>query len=142
MTYIEQGLTANENILYKISYFWLARWEVWALFIMSFFIGAFFNEEAGLIIFVYAGYRHLVIKTTERAVTNVRIIQKKGIVSRTTEEIKFDSIETVTVHQSIIERLLDTGTVCVTGRGGISINLSNLDDPLTVKKEIDKIYLK
>lgn len=142
MTYIEQSLTANESILYKISYFWLARWEVWALFVMSVFIGAFFNEEAGLIIFVYAGYRHLVIKTTERAVTNVRIIQKKGIISRVTEEIKFDSIETVTVHQTIFERLLDTGTVCITGRGGIYINLSNLDEPLTVKKEIDKIYLK
>lgn len=142
MTYIEQSLTANENILYNISYFWLAKWEVWALFFMSFFVGAFFNEEAGLLIFVYAGYRHLVIKTTERAVTNVRIIQKTGIISRMTEEIKFDSIETVTVHQTIIERLLDTGTVCITGRGGIYINLSNLDEPLTVKKEIDKIYLK
>jgi len=142
MTYIEQGLTANENILYKISYFWLARWEVWALFFMSFFVGAFFNEEAGLFIFVYAGYRHLVIKTTERAVTSMRIIQKTGIISRVTEEIKFDSIETVTVHQTVFERLLDTGTVCITGRGGIIINLSNLDDPLTVKKEIDKIYLK
>jgi uncharacterized membrane protein YdbT with pleckstrin-like domain len=109
---------------------------------MSFFVGAFFNEEAGLFIFVYAGYRHLVIKTTERAVTSMRIIQKTGIVSRVTEEIKFDSIETVTVHQTVFERLLDTGTVCITGRGGIVINLSNLDDPLTVKKEIDKIYLK
>jgi hypothetical protein len=68
--------------------------------------------------------------------------KKTGIVSRVTEEIKFDSIETVTVHQTVFERLLDTGTVCITGRGGIIINLSNLDDPLTVKKEIDKIYLK
>ena len=52
MTYIEQSLTANENVLYNISYFWLAKWEVWALFFMSFFVGAFFNEEAGLLIFV------------------------------------------------------------------------------------------
>ena len=142
MSYIEQSLTANESVQYKILYFWLAQWEVWALFLMAFFVGIFFNEEAGLMIFIYAGYRHLVIKTTERAVTNIRIIQKKGIISRVTEEIKFDSIETVTVHQTVFERLLDTGTVCVTGRGGISINLDNLDNPLTVKNEIDKIYLK
>lgn len=141
MTYIRDTLAANENVLYHIKYFWLYKVET-ALYFLVAFVMMFINFDAAFILICWAIYRYLLVITTERAVTNQRVIQKKGIISRNTEEIIFQNIETVTVHQTVMDRLLNTGTVTVTGRGGIQIEFGAIDDPLEVKKEIEKVFIK
>jgi uncharacterized membrane protein YdbT with pleckstrin-like domain len=55
--------------------------------------------------------------TTEIAVTNRRVIYKKGFIRRKTNEMNIDKVESVQVDQSIPGRLLDYGTVLITGTG-------------------------
>ena len=54
---------------------------------------------------------------TEIAVTNRRVIYKKGLIRRRTNEMNMDKVESVQVDQSILGRMLDYGTVTILGTG-------------------------
>jgi GYF domain 2/Bacterial PH domain len=54
---------------------------------------------------------------TEIAVTNRRVIYKRGFIKRHTVEMNMDKIESVTVTQSILGRTLDYGTIEIRGTG-------------------------
>ena len=55
---------------------------------------------------------------TEIAVTDRRIIYKRGFIWRHTEEMNMDKVASVDVDQSILGRMLDYGTIHVIGTGG------------------------
>jgi uncharacterized membrane protein YdbT with pleckstrin-like domain len=55
--------------------------------------------------------------STEIAVTNRRVILKRGIVARHSIEMNMDKVESVDVDQSILGRLFDYGDVTVRGTG-------------------------
>jgi uncharacterized membrane protein YdbT with pleckstrin-like domain len=75
----------------------------------------------------------------EQGVTNKRVIFKKGIISRRTEEMKLASIETVEINQGIWGRIFGFGTVKVTGRGISDLMFKNIDDPMSVKRQIESV---
>jgi uncharacterized membrane protein YdbT with pleckstrin-like domain len=54
---------------------------------------------------------------TEIAVTDRRIIYKRGFINRHTMEMNMDKIAAVDVNQSILGRLLDYGSICIVGLG-------------------------
>jgi uncharacterized membrane protein YdbT with pleckstrin-like domain len=66
---------------------------------------------------------------TEIAVTNRRVIYKRGFISRTTAEMQMDKIESVEVDQSILGRILDYGKVTVLGTG-IGTGLERITEPI------------
>jgi uncharacterized membrane protein YdbT with pleckstrin-like domain len=75
----------------------------------------------------------------EQGVTNKRVILKRGIISRKTEEVKLTSIETVEINQGIFGRIFGFGTVKVTGRGISDLIFKGIDNPMSVKREIENI---
>lgn len=81
----------------------------------------------------------MVVKaTTEIAVTNTRIVYKRGLVARQVGEISIDRIEGVNVLQSILGRLLDYGRLAVRGMGIGEVVLPPIEDPLTFRQAIEK----
>ena len=68
-----------------------------------------------LVSFIYAWFIRWI---TEVAVTDRRIIYKRGFINRHTEEMNMDKVTSVEVDQSILGRILDYGTVHVIGVGG------------------------
>src|SRR6266481_8973866 len=54
---------------------------------------------------------------TELAVTDRRVIYKRGFISRHTVEMNMDKIESVDVEQSLFGRMLNYGTIHVLGTG-------------------------
>ena len=52
---------------------------------------------------------------TEIAVTDRRVIYKRGFITRHTVEMNMDKVASVDVDQSILGRMLDYGTVHVSG---------------------------
>ena len=135
MTYVERSLHDGEQIVFRAQYFWYYRWLV----ILGYVLGVLFTPVGlGVFILIYTAYAHLKIRCTERAVTSWRVIQKKGIVALDTQEVMMNAIETITIHQSATDRLMGGGTVRVTGRGGIVIDLDNVDDPIILKKYIEQ----
>jgi len=74
--------------------------------------------------------------STELAITDQRIIAKKGFIKRTTSEINNSKIEGVSVIQSIVGRIFGFGTVIVQGTGGGIAPMDKIDDPLIFRNHV------
>jgi membrane protein YdbS with pleckstrin-like domain len=74
--------------------------------------------------------------TTEVAVTNLRVIYKTGLIKRRTNEMHMDKVESVQVDQSIMGRILDYGTVTITGTGVGLETLTGVARPIELRNSI------
>lgn len=93
-----------------------------------------------LIYSVLLGLQSLIlILTTEFAITNRRVVAKTGFIRRHTLEMLLAKIESVSVNQNITGRLLNFGTVTVTGTGGTKESFRAIVDPVGVRKKINQI---
>ena len=130
MKFIKSTLQDNETIEMEISFHWTHTLVAWLylLFLGWLIIGVF------LFISMY-----LEKWTTERALTNRRLILKRGFIRRKTEEISFNRVEEVNLSQSILQRILGSGDIKVTGTGAGEIMLKNIDDPLEVQKKVNEL---
>jgi uncharacterized membrane protein YdbT with pleckstrin-like domain len=73
---------------------------------------------------------------TELAVTDHRVIYKRGFLRRHTVEMNMDKVETVDVDQSVLGRLLGFGSIRVRGTGQGIENLSLVTSPLRLRNAI------
>lgn len=93
----------------------------------------------GLVILLWIGLMILwevfVIKqTTELAITSRRIIAKFGLLNRTMIELKLRRFESITIDQSLLGRILNYGTITITGMGGVKTIVPCIVAPLKFKK--------
>lgn len=131
MSYIEESLSAGERIEGLFKLHWTAWLWVWLWVLLAI-------PTLGVTLLV-ALYVYLQLRYQERGVTNKRVILKKGIIGRKTEEMKLKSIETVEIDQGVFGRLLGFGTVKITGRGVSDFLFKGIDDPMAVKRTIESI---
>jgi len=126
MSYLEESLSEGEKIVRVFRLHWVTRvWVViWILLIVTLPI---------------ALYEWLRLRTMEHGVTNKRVVFKRGIISRQTEEMKLGSIETVEIDQGVWGRLLGFGDVRVTGKGISDVVFRTIDDPMEVKRQIEGV---
>lgn len=131
MSYIEESLSAGEKVegIFKL------HWFAWVPMVMWIILGI---PTLGLTWFV-ALYEYLRLRSIEQGVTNKRVILKRGIISRKTEEMKLTSIETVEIDQGIFGRIFGFGMVKITGRGISDIVFKGMDDPMSVKRQIESV---
>ena len=80
--------------------------------------------------------RALTRSTTEYGVTNMRVVQKRGIVSLHTIEMNLDKVESVDVDQSLIGRMFGFGTVAIHGVGSRWDPIIGIEDPLGFRSAI------
>ena len=152
MSYILSNLKDNEKLAFKSSQ------SIKSLFFWSFifgFIGLTLVLLKGFVIIMGVsptGYNlyliywsvllFFVIKnlityfTTEYGITNTRVISKRGLIRRNIEEINLSSIESINVNQSIIGRILNYGTIIVSGRGTSKVIFKDIDNVVEVRKLI------
>jgi uncharacterized membrane protein YdbT with pleckstrin-like domain len=131
MSYIEQSLSTGE----KIEGLFRLHWIAWVPMIIWLILAL---PTFGLTL-ILAIYEFLRLRFLEQGVTNKRVILKRGIISRKTEEMKLTSIETVEINQGIFGRIFGFGTVRVTGRGISDLTFRGIDDPMSVKRGIESI---
>lgn len=81
----------------------------------------------------------IIILTTEFAVTNRRVVAKTGFIRRHTLEMLLPKIESVAVRQNVLGRILNFGTVTVTGTGGTKESFGAIAEPINVRKKINQI---
>jgi len=131
VSYIEQSLSAGERVEGLFKFHWFA----WVPMVMWIILGI---PTLGLT-WLIALYEFLRLKFLEQGVTNKRVILKRGIISRKTEEMKLTSIETVEIDQGVFGRIFGFGTVKITGRGISDIVFRGIDDPMSVKRQIESV---
>jgi uncharacterized membrane protein YdbT with pleckstrin-like domain len=93
-------------------------------------------------IFALAGLVNLVrdfiyAHTTELAVTDRRVIGKWGLIRRDTIEQRLDKVDATLVHQSILGRMFDFGTITVRGSGTTNTPIRMVTNPLAFRKAVD-----
>jgi uncharacterized membrane protein YdbT with pleckstrin-like domain len=131
VSYIEESLSDGETVvgLFKLHWFARAPMAMWLV------LGI---PTLGLT-WLIAIYEYLRLKFMEQGVTNKRVILKRGIISRRTEEMKLTSIETVEIDQGVLGRMFGFGTVKITGRGISDLVFKGIDDPMAVKRRIESV---
>lgn len=113
MGYIEQSLGQNETLLYNARFHWLyyaAAWVALTLLIVFVtwivFYAAAWAEwvllSASIIGLLFLLRSMIPIWTTEIAVTNHRLIVKRGWLSRSTDELQLKAIEQVNFSARIL----------------------------------------
>jgi uncharacterized membrane protein YdbT with pleckstrin-like domain len=73
---------------------------------------------------------------TELAVTDHRVIYKRGFLRRHTVEMNMDKVETVDVDQSVLGRLLGFGSIRILGTGQGIENLRRVASPVQLRMAI------
>lgn len=80
----------------------------------------FFWSMIGLLLFsaLLAVFAYIEMQTSEYAVTNKRVIMKKGFICRVALDILLRKVESLKVRQGILGRIFHYGTIIVSGTGG------------------------
>jgi uncharacterized membrane protein YdbT with pleckstrin-like domain len=73
---------------------------------------------------------------TEIAVTDRRIIYKRGFISRRTIEMHLDKVESIDVDQSILGRVLNYGDILIRGVGVGIEPLKNIESPIVFRNHV------
>ncbi|MGF6695221.1 membrane protein YdbS with pleckstrin-like domain [Metapseudomonas resinovorans] len=129
--YIKASLSTGEVVHAVFRLHWMSWVTLWLWILGALLTGGLLAPVA---IYVWLSLRSL-----EQGVTNKRVIVKRGIISRKTEEMKLRSIETVELEQGVLGRIFGFGSVKVTGRGNSDVVIRNVDDPIAVKQQIESV---
>jgi len=126
MSYVDDSLIEGERVLHKArmswwSQFWLLLAGVVTLVIV-----------VGLFLLVAAWVR---MKSTEIAITNKRVIAKFGFIRRSTVEINLDKVEALRVEQGFLGRMLNYGTIFISGAGTSVAPMRDIADPLLFRRK-------
>lgn len=131
MGYIEDSLSSGEEVKELFKLHWFSKIPMFIWFILAI-------PTLGITL-ILALLEWLKLRNIEQGVTNKRVILKRGIISRKSEEMKITSIETVEIIQGVLGRMFGFGTIRVTGRGISDLMFINIDDPMDVKKKIESV---
>lgn len=128
MRYIDESLAPGETIIRRGQWpmiYWVGAWA--ALLLLGIII-------VGVFIFATMVIK---MKTTDFAVTNRRVILKEGWLNRRTHELAVESVESVSLDQSIWARLFGFGRVVVTGTGEATIVFPPMAHPVDFRRAIE-----
>jgi uncharacterized membrane protein YdbT with pleckstrin-like domain len=150
MSYVSKVLQPGEVVVYSTGLHWLVYRTAILLLCVAIALGIgalYVSPEMQLVLLIAAGIFAVLAllagaiaairrASTELAVTDQRVIYKRGIFGRHTIEMNRSKVESVDVDQSIIGRILGYGTVVLRGTGGSLDPLPNISDPLTFRSQI------
>jgi len=148
MSYVQRVLQSGEEIRHNASIHWIVYWP--GMFFLLLACAVLIYEQAqrggrfwlgvagllGVVAVVLLLREWLTWWTTEIAVTNRRVIYKEGFISRQTNEMNMDKVESVRVDQSVLGRLLDYGDVTILGTGEGFKTLKTIAGPLQLRNHI------
>jgi uncharacterized membrane protein YdbT with pleckstrin-like domain len=121
-SYVQGNLLSGENVVYEAKLHWII----------------FISMRAVLTLFLAPLVETL---TSEFAITNKRVIIKVGFISRKTLEMNLQKIESITVDQTILGRILGYGTIMVIGTGGTKEPFCNIVAPLEFRKQYQQVAI-
>jgi len=146
VSYLKDSLSSGEQIVRRFPLHWVAWIKVWGLYLaaIGFPVAGYIATQDIRALYLVAGalpialVPHMHLKFLEYGLTNRRVVYKKGIVARVTEEMNISRIETVEIKQSFTGRIMGFGNVVVSGVGVSDVFFVTVADPMKVKKQIEE----
>jgi uncharacterized membrane protein YdbT with pleckstrin-like domain len=155
MGYVEKVLLPGERVIYTTGLHWLVYGRAIFFLAVAALLAVFSlanstdpglgpYEEGGLALaalfglfgllsFIAAAIRRA---STELAITDQRVILKRGVIARHTIEMNRSKVESVDVDQSVLGRIFGYGTVLVRGTGGSLEPMQSISHPLRFRSHI------
>jgi membrane protein YdbS with pleckstrin-like domain len=144
MSYVEDHLLPGETVQYqahmhKLSFITPAVISLVLLIgaVVTFAAGP---AEVGALLIAAAClpliYAAVIYSSSEFAVTNKRVIIKVGFIQRRTVETMLGKVENISVDQGVLGRMLDFGTITITGTGGTQEVFNNIAAPLEFRRQV------
>ena len=148
MSYVQHVLQPGEQVRQVSSLHWIISWPGIAIGVLA--VAAYWFSEMrflpgiwhftayvlaliGIVLLIQEWFRWWI---TEIAVTNRRVIYKKGLIRRQTNEMNMDKVESVQINQSILGRLFDYGDVTILGTGEGFETLRTIARPIELRNSI------
>ena len=94
------------------------------------------------VVLLIVGWRVLKYVNTEYAVTNKRLIMKKGVLRISVSEIPTDRIESMYIYRNILGRIFHYGEICIFGIGGRKLKFIMVSRPHALRRKIVDIIEK
>lgn len=126
MSYIDDSLIEGEKILHRARVSWWSQFWLVALGVLLLVV------VIGLFMLIAAWIR---VRSTEIAITNRRVIAKFGFIKRDTVEINLEKVEALKVEQGFLGRMLNYGTVFISGAGTSVAPIKDIADPLVFRRK-------
>jgi uncharacterized membrane protein YdbT with pleckstrin-like domain len=149
MGYVDTVLEPGEKVIFRTSLSWTLYGRAIGLAIVALALPVLAAGAAGwgtlvfgasaliglaaFLSFLHAWFRRA---TTEVAVTDRRVILKRGFIRRHTVEMNMQKVESVDVDQSQFGRLFNYGAVTIRGTGTTLERLARIDHPLKLRSAI------
>ena len=148
MDYVQRVLQPGEQVRHISPIHWIVYWPGVVVALLA--VVAYWLSDTRLLpgIWRYTAYALALVAVvlliqrwfqcwvTEIAVTNRRVIYKKGLVRRQTNEMNMDKVESVKIDQSILGRMLDYGDVTILGTGEGFETLRTIASPIELRNSI------
>jgi uncharacterized membrane protein YdbT with pleckstrin-like domain len=148
MNYVQRVLQPGEQVRQISSIHWIVYWPGVAVAVLA--VIAYWLSDTRLLpgFWRYTSYAFALVAVflliqqwfhwwvTEIAVTNRRVIYKKGLIQRETNEMNMDKVESVQIDQSIFGRMLDYGNVTILGTGEGFKTLRTIASPIELRNSI------
>ena len=126
MSYIDDSLIEGEVLVHRARVSWWSQFGLVLLGVVTLIV------VVGLVFLIWAWIR---VRSTELAITNRRIIAKFGFVKRHTVEINLDKVEALKVEQGVWGRILNFGTIFISGAGTSVAPIPDIADPLVFRRK-------
>lgn len=156
--YIEKNLIPGETVLYKTRLHWIVMMRLAlvaavlaaigvALFVEGYEVKPGGDTRPGLII---GGFLCLVVAgvliaagiirrgATEIAVSNKRVLIKRGLLSRNSIEVLLPKVESISVNESAFGRMLGYGDVILRGTGGTFETFRRIAHPNEFRRQVQQ----
>ena len=141
MSYLSKVVGPDETVIHIAKVHWVVYARGLFVIALGLGLGTAVNEllfvlcVLGLLMLIPGWFYSF---TTELAVTDRKAVAKWGFLQRQTIEQRLSTIDSVRVNQSILGRMLNYGTVEVTGSGFSITPMRDIADPLAIRRAVEK----
>ena len=143
MGYIEANLLPGETVVQRARLHWIVFLKAAAVLILGLGLLYFDPKLIGLIVMAVGVLMALPPwisrVSSEFGVTSKRVIIKVGVIQRRTLELLIRQVEAISVNQSLTGRMLNYGTITLTGTGGVKETFHNISHPLEFRRSIQSL---
>ena len=141
MSYVGDSLGPGETIVHEATIHWIVYfWPIVAVIVGL--AATVFAWPYGLAVLAAAALWLLeawfLSRTTELAVTSRKVVAKWGLVARSTIEQRLEKVDSISVDQTFLGRVLNFGNVTVHGTGINATPIKMIADPLVFRRKVEQ----
>jgi uncharacterized membrane protein YdbT with pleckstrin-like domain len=142
VSYIDETLLPDEHVVYRTTLHWIIFLRPVLVILVGLALLIAFRTvplvgAPILLLGVLLLFAPLVAYwSTEFGVTDKRMIVKVGFIRRRTLELLLRQVEALSVDQSLSGRMLDYGTITLSGTGGVREVFHRVREPLELRRRI------